>query len=104
MQKRRYEILLPLILNDGMPIKPELYDLTRDELLERFGGLTHSPQPRSGYWKDKDQRYQDELLLYIIDVDDTEENREFFTFYKPTLLERFQQIEIYIISYLIDRV
>jgi hypothetical protein len=104
MQKRRYEILLPLTLNDGKPIKPELFDLTRDELLDRFGGLTHSPHPRSGYWIDKGQRYEDGLILYVVDVDDTPENQEFFTFYKPTLLERFEQIEIYIISYPIERV
>ena len=97
-------MLLPLTNNDGKPIKPELFEQTREELLERFGGLNTSPHPRSGYWVDQGQRYQDELLLWYVDVDDTPENHEFFTFYKTTLLERFEQIEIYIVSYSIERI
>jgi hypothetical protein len=36
-------------------------------------------------------------------VEDTAENEEFFIRYKSTLLERFEQIEIYIASYEIRR-
>jgi hypothetical protein len=46
-------------------------------------------------------RYEDTSVRYIVDVDDTRENRQFF-YWKPTLRERFQQIEIYIISTPID--
>ena len=41
-------------------------------------------------------------LRFVIDVEDTPENEQFFTQYKPILLERFAQIEIYIVSYPVD--
>src|SRR5260370_32426143 len=97
-------MLLPLANKDGKAIKPELFELTRAELMERFGGLCTTPYPRSGYWVDQGKEYQDQLLLYVVDVDDTSENYEWFTFYKPTLLERFEQLEVYLISYPIDRI
>jgi hypothetical protein len=47
-------------------------------------------------------RYEDELLRYVVDVDDAPENEQFFVRLKATLLERFDQIEIYVASYLVD--
>jgi hypothetical protein len=46
--------------------------------------------------------YEDELIRVVLDVDDTPENEQFFMTYKPVLLERFRQIEIYIVSYPVD--
>jgi hypothetical protein len=37
-----------------------------------------------------------------VDVEDTPENRQFFAALKPVLLERFNQLEIYIASHPID--
>ena len=37
-----------------------------------------------------------------VDVDDTPENRLFFSDFKTILLQRFEQIEIYIVSYPVD--
>jgi len=42
------------------------------------------------------------LLRLVVDVDDTPENQHFFASYKATLLERFEQIEIYIASYPVE--
>ncbi len=49
-------------------------------------------------------RYEDESRRLLVDVEDTPENEQFFASFKATLMERFEQIEIYIISYPIDRV
>ena len=38
----------------------------------------------------------------VVDVGDIPENRVFFARFKPTLLKRFEQIEIYIASYPVD--
>jgi hypothetical protein len=103
MRKRRYEILLPLTFNDGQPVPDEALYQTREELLARFDSLTVHPRSLLGIWQHEGQRYQDELVRFTIDVEDTEENQFFFTNLKTTLLERFQQVEIYIISYPIDR-
>jgi len=102
MQKRCYEIHLPLTLNDGRPVDPQMFVLTQDELVAQFGALSFHPQPVRGIWVHSGKRYEDELLRISVDVDDTPENRQFFTTLKLKLRERFQQIEIYIRSYLID--
>jgi hypothetical protein len=47
-------------------------------------------------------RYEDESMRLVVDVDDTSENQDFLVALKPTLLERFEQIEIYIASYPVD--
>ena len=103
MRKRRYEIHLPLRFNDGQPVPAEVLNQTREELLARFDGLTVYPHTLLGIWQHESQRYEDELVRFAVDVEDTEENQFFFTNLKATLLERFQQIEIYIVSYPIDR-
>ena|SRR5438128_12673726 len=104
MRKRRYEILLPLKYNDGQPVPPELVKLTKEEILGRFDGLNMAPQTVIGVWKHEGQSYEDELIKLIVDVEDTEENQFFFSNLKTTLLERFQQLEIYMVSFPIDRV
>jgi hypothetical protein len=102
MQKRRYEILLPLAYNDGRPMSGEALEQTREELIARFGGLSLLPEPVRGYWVHEGTRYEDQSVRVVIDVDDTPENRQFFLDFKPTLLQRFEQIEIHLISYVIE--
>jgi hypothetical protein len=57
-----------------------------------------------GIWVHEGIRYEDDTRRIVIDVDDTPDNREFFVIYKPTLCERFDQVEIYIVSYPLDRI
>lgn len=104
MRKRRFEILLPLTFNDGRPVDGELFEQTREELIARFGAITLLPHTARGVWVHHGARYEDELLRLVIDVDDTPEHQQFFADFKVVLLERFEQIEIYIASYSIDLV
>lgn len=102
MQKRRYEILLPLKHNDGSAIAGEVFEQTREELILQFGALSLLPDSVRGIWIRDGARFEDELLRLVVDVEDIPENREFFVQWKATLLERFQQLEIYVTSHLID--
>lgn len=104
MLKRRYEILLPLQFNDGRPVPDELLYETREELHDRFEGVSWFPQPIQGVWSHEGTRYEDSSIRLIVDVEDNIENRQFFVEYKPILLKRFDQLEIYIVSYPIERV
>jgi hypothetical protein len=104
MRKRRYEILLPLKFNDGQPVPPELIKLTMNDVLSRFDGMTMGPQSLVGVWKQAGQQFEDELVRFVIDTEDTEEDQLFFVNLKAVLLERFQQIEIYMVSFPIDRI
>ena len=103
MRKRRYEIHLPLKFNDGQLVPAEVLYQTREDLLARFDGLNLLPHPQLGIWKHEGQRYEDESVRLTVDVEDSEENQFFFINFKAMLLERFQQLEVYIISYPIDR-
>ena len=102
MLKRRYEILLPLTHNDNRPVSAEKFYETRNELVSRFGAVSVAPGSVLGEWVHEHQRYEDESLRLVIDVADTSESREFFIEFKQTLCQRFEQIEIYIVSYSIE--
>jgi hypothetical protein len=102
MRKRRYEILLPVRHNDGRLVSWELLEQTREELVARFGGITVAAQPYLGIWVQRGRRFDEEMRRFTVDIDNTAPNRQFFTRYKGKLRERFEQIEIYIASYLVD--
>lgn len=102
MPKRRDEILLPLRHNDGREVRADLFDETRRELVAQFGAISFYPHSLLGIWTHEASRFEDELVRLVADVDDTAENRQFFAVFKRVLLERFEQIEIYLVSYPID--
>lgn len=102
MRKKRYEMLLPLRHNDGRPVDEDLFEQTREELIVQFGALTFQPTVVRGICLHEGSRYEDDLLRIVVDVEDTPENDDFFVAFKSVLLERFQQIEIYIASHPVD--
>jgi hypothetical protein len=73
-----------------------------EEVISQFGALSLYPQPIRGLWVHEGARYEDELIRIIVDVDDIPENQHFFLRLKSILLERFEQIAVYIISYPVD--
>lgn len=102
MRRRRCEILLPLKHNDGSAIATEAFEQTREELVSRFGAVTISPHTFLGVWTYEGQRYEDELIKFVVDVDDSPESERYLADLKQVWLERFQQLEIYITSYPIE--
>jgi hypothetical protein len=105
MLKRRYEILLPAKYNDGRAIMTECmqcFSRTFAEVINQFGALSYSPNSLLGVWVYQGKRYDDELFQLTIDVEDKPENRQFIAHLKKTLLERFEQLEIYVASYPIE--
>jgi hypothetical protein len=102
MLRRRYEILLPLTHNDGRPVAPDKLNETREELVARFDGVSIQPQSVLGIWVQAGTRYEGTSVRLTVDVEDTPENRQFFSDFKQTLLVRFEQIEIYIVSHPVE--
>jgi len=53
----RFDIYLPLRYNDGRDVEPEKIQITRRELVSKFGGLTWIANVGSpmifGFWKGK---------------------------------------------------
>ena len=101
MLKRRFEILLPLTHNDGRAVDDEKHQQTREELIVRFGATSLSSGITHGVWTHEGTRYEDMSRLLIVDVDDRKKNERFFERWKLQLRARFEQIEIYIISFAI---
>jgi hypothetical protein len=102
MLKRRYEMLLPLKYNDGRPVGYEKFHQTRVDLIAQFGSLTLEPTFVLGTWTHEGTQYEDELLRIIVDVEESPENHQFFLDFKTVLLERFEQIDIYLVSHSVD--
>jgi hypothetical protein len=99
---RRYEILLPTRFNDGQPIPDDLLAQTLLDLRQRFGAVSSETQVIRGFWEHQGQAYRDDLVRVFVDVADTPENQLFFQSFKETLKSRFQQLEIWMTTYLIE--
>jgi hypothetical protein len=99
---RRYEILVPLLFNDGRPVPESLLAQTFAELRERFGSASWETQTVRGAWQYQGEVYLDNLTRFFVDVPDLPEHRAFFRDFKQKLKARFDQLEIWITSYPLD--
>lgn len=66
------QLFLPTTDNAGHPLPRELFARVRDELVDRFGGLTtHTRAPADGLWREDagDATVGDELLIYEVVVE-----------------------------------
>lgn len=102
MKLRKYEILLPLLYNDGTKIEKEKFLATNEELLNKFGATTTDTTRIVGRWLYQNQLFEDRLMRIIVDVPAEEDHEKFFRQYKEILKERFKQIDIWITSYEIN--
>ncbi|MBI1832357.1 MAG: hypothetical protein HYR84_13015 [Planctomycetes bacterium] len=93
---------MPIRFNDGRPVSGELLEQTREELMAHFRAVQIQPHTVLGLWVYEGARFEDELRRFTVDVEDTAENQQFFVTFKQELLERFEQIEIYVVSYPVD--
>lgn len=95
-----YDIYLPLCYNDGKEIEPSKFDQTRKELIDRFSGLSILPGQGAtieGWWKFRENIFRDEIRIFRVFTG--MENDDFWKMYKTALKDRFQQEEIFILSY-----
>jgi hypothetical protein len=101
-QSRRFELLLPTKFNDGKQVPAELVADTLLELEDQFGAVSSETQRIAGRWRHQGQIFKDMSIRVFIDVPDTEKNRQFFVDFKERLKERFQQIDIWMTTYLVE--
>ena len=99
---RRYEILVPLLFNDGTPVPETVLAETFAELRAQFGAASWETQVVRGIWEQAGAVYQDNLTRFFVDVPDVPEHREFFKEFKPRLKQRFQQLDVWITSHPVD--
>jgi hypothetical protein len=96
---RRFELLLPIKLNNGQLVANEAFADTMLELERRFGAVSSETQTIEGLWRHEEHVYRDESIRIFVDVPHTEENREFFIGFKEILKERFQQLDIWMTTF-----
>jgi hypothetical protein len=100
--RRRYELLLPTNFNDGNPVPDELMGQTIRELRKQFMSLSSETQHIEGHWEHEGEIFVDLNVRIFIDVPDTAKNRRFFVALKERLKERFQQLDIWMTTYLVE--
>jgi hypothetical protein len=85
------QLLLPLYDNDKKAMPRELFDRVREELVERFGGLTaYVRAPVSGLWQEQDgQTAHDDLVIYEVMAEQLDE--DWWRRYREDLETRFAQ-------------
>ncbi|GFO56005.1 hypothetical protein GMSM_30120 [Geomonas sp. Red276] len=97
------QILLPLYDNSGQPFPHQLYLQIRDELSERFGGITtYMRSPARGLWKEReDSTVHDDIVIYevmvrALDRDWWREYREMLTatLRQAVLIVRATEVEL----------
>ncbi|TMJ11304.1 MAG: hypothetical protein E6G94_16300 [Alphaproteobacteria bacterium] len=96
------EILLPLAGNDGRRFDRALFAKVREELIERFGGLTaYTRSPAEGVWDEGSGTSRDEIVIFEVMADRLE--RYWWTEYRKELERRFEQDEIVVRSREVER-
>jgi len=72
---RRYQILLPLLFNDGTPVPEHLSIGVVEALQSRFGAVSFETNVIRGHWVHEGQVYRDDLVRLFVDVPDLPEHR-----------------------------
>ena len=85
------QILLPMYDNGGHPFPHQEYVQIRDELTERFGGITaYVRSPAEGLWKDTaTMTVHDDIVIYEVMTEALD--RGWWRGYRETLALRFRQ-------------
>ncbi len=88
------QLLLPLHDDRGKPFARSHYRTLRDELTERFGGLTaYSRAPAEGLWDSGDEGWQrDDIIIYEVMVSDLD--RSWWSELRSRLEKQFHQDEL----------
>ncbi|MBC5781896.1 hypothetical protein H8N03_03005 [Ramlibacter sp. USB13] len=88
------QLLLPVFRNDGSRQPQALFAAVRQELVDRFGGLTaYNRAPAEGLWSDNGGSVaRDDIVVYEVMVEDPD--RAWWAAYRTELGRRFGQEEL----------
>jgi hypothetical protein len=88
------QVLLPMYDNHGAQLPADLHHAVRDELTERFGGLTaYTRAPAEGSWKENgSQTSRDDIVVYEVMTGHLDAN--WWAHYRRDLEQRFRQQQV----------
>jgi hypothetical protein len=98
---RRFEVLLPLQFNDGQNVPTEWLADAVLEVVEQFGAASYETQQVEGHWRHEGATYRDNLVRLVVDLPDTAKNRAWMKQFKQRWKKKLQQLELWMVSYLI---
>ncbi len=99
---RRFEVLLPLQFNDGRDVPPEWLADALLEIVDQFGAASYETQKVEGHWRHGGVVYRDNLVKVVVDVPESSDNRQWMKEYKERWKSRLEQLELWLVSYLIE--
>ncbi len=92
------QILLPLYDPAAQAFPQPMFRTVREELMERFGGLTaYTRAPAKGLWKEDDEApvAKDDIVVYEVMADEPLD-RAWWSGYRKSLEQRFEQAALVI--------
>ena len=97
------QLLLPVYDNSGRPFPAERFTAVRDELAERFGGLTaYTRAPAEGLWSNDGGRpTRDDIVVYEVMVDEVD--RSWWRDFRARLERQFEQQELVVRAQPVER-
>jgi hypothetical protein len=97
------QLLLPLYENTGQRVPPERFTQLRDELTQKYGGVTaFLRSPAHGTWKEASGAVElDEVVMCEVMVNALD--RDWWAQYRRTLEGRFGQRELIVRAIELDR-
>jgi len=97
------QILLPLYDPEGERFAQAFYRRVKDELAERFGGLTaYARAPAEGLWETGPGRKErDDIVVYEVMTEELDP--EWWKAYRQELEQRFRQRELVVRAHAISR-
>jgi hypothetical protein len=99
---RRFEVLLPLQFNDGRDVPPLWLADALMEVVDHFGAASYETQNVEGHWRHGGVVYRDNLVRIVVDVPDSDENRQWIREYKSRWKAKLEQLELWVVSYRIE--
>ena len=94
-------MLLPLQFNDGRDVPAEWLADAVLQIVDHFGAASYETQQIQGHWRAGETAYRDNLVRIVIDVPDTATNRRWMKAFKQRWKTKLDQLELWMVSYLI---
>ena len=98
---RRFEVLLPLQFKDGRDVLAEWLADAVLEIVGQFGAASYETQRIEGHWHKAGVTYRDNLIRLVIDVPDSPTNRRWMKAFKQRWKVKLDQLELWMVSYLV---
>jgi len=94
-------VLLPVQFNDGRDVPAEWLADAVLEVVEHFGAASYETQRVEGHWRQAGVTYRDNLVRLVVDVPDTAANRRWMKAFKQRWKAKLEQLELWLVSYVI---